>query len=96
MVTTPGTVQELSLNDPWQLTSSKVWLSWVIFTLYKTISLLPLKPADQEIVKVLDVVLDISRLCGGSGLTVGLNRKYKMIFFNTFTHLNSSLYQAIR
>ena len=41
------------------------------------ISLLPLKPAVQETVKVLDVVLDISRLCGGSGLTVGLNRKYK-------------------
>ena len=40
------------------------------------ISLLPLKPADQETVKVLDVALDISRLCGGSGLTVGLNRKY--------------------
>ena len=41
------------------------------------ISLLPLKPAVQETVKVLDVVLDISRLCGGCGLTVGLNRKYK-------------------
>ena len=40
------------------------------------ISLFPLKPADQKTVKVLDVVLDICRLCGGSGLTVGLNRKY--------------------
>jgi len=47
----------------------------VIFTLYEMISLFPSKPADQEIVKVLDVVLDINRLCGGSGLTVGLNRK---------------------
>ena len=56
--------------------SSKVWLSWLIFTLYEMISLLPLKPADQVTVKVLDVVLDISRLCGGYGLTVELNRKY--------------------